>query len=141
MRTEPRFVSSDDFRNYWGVDLNAELRDNDNVSNKANIFLMIVEDRVMSWIDANTFRNVPWEKLSAFQLEEFQKAILTQAMYMFRNSDISLDSGYDPEKGIIASKEDLDKITISQSAINFLKTAGLCNYNISNRRRKTRFLV
>lgn len=141
MRTEPRFVSSDDFRNYWGVDLNAELRDNDNVSNKANIFLMIVEDRVMSWIDANTFRNVPWEKLSAFQLEEFQKAILTQAMYMFRNSDISLDSGYDPEKGIIASKEDLDKITISQSVINFLKTAGLCNYNISNRRRKTRFLV
>lgn len=141
MRTEPRFVSPDDFYNYWGVDLNAELRDNDNVSNKANIFLMVVEDRLMSWIDANTFRNVDWEELSGFQLEEFQKAILTQAMYMFRNSDISLDSGYDPEKGIVASKEDLDKILISQSAINFLKTAGLCNYTISNRRRRTRFLV
>lgn len=141
MRTEPRFVTPADFFNYWGVDLNFLLKNQANISNKANIFLMLVEDRLMNWIDTNTFRNVKWEDLTPFQLENLQLAILTQAMYVYRNSDISLDSGYDPEKGIIAPKEQLNKIVICEAAIDFLRSAGLFNLTISNKRRRTRFLV
>lgn len=141
MRTEPRFVTPSDFYNYWGIELNSMLNVNDNYSNKANIFLMVIEDRIMNWIDANTFRNVRWEDLSPFQLEHLQLAILTQAMYVYRNSDISLDSGYDPEKGIIAQKDELSSLIICEAALDFLKTAGLYNHVIKNRRRRTRFLI
>lgn len=138
IRNEPRFVTPDDFENYWNENLNAKLK-GDNYSNKANAFLRVVEDRLLNWIDANTFRVSPWEDLSEFQIENLQKAILTQAMYVFRNSDISLDSGYDPERGIIADRQKLKDLTISDAALDFLKTAGLYNHKIRNKRRFTRF--
>lgn len=136
MRTEPKFVTPMDFYNYHGIDLNAMLKVNNNVSNKANIFLMQIESRIMSWIDSHTFRNIRWEELEGDRLENFQKAILTQAMYVYRNSDIAMDSGYDPEKGIIAAREELEKIEISRATIDFLVAAGLFNLNIENRFRK-----
>ena len=77
--------------------------------------------------------------MTEFQIENLQYAILTQAMYVFRNSDISLDSGYDPERGIIAERQKLKDLTISDSALDFLKTAGLYNHKIRNKRRFTRF--
>ena len=138
IRNEPRFVTPDDFENYWGENLNAKLK-GDNYSNKANIFLKIVEDRLLNWIDANTFRVTTWDALTDYQLEQLQYAILTQAMYVFRNSDISLDSGYDPESGIIASKGVLNNLVVSQAALDFLKNAGLYNQRVTNRRRFTRF--
>jgi hypothetical protein len=136
MRTEPKFVTPMDFYNYHGIDLNAMLKVNNNVSNKANIFLMQIESRIMSWIDSHTFRNIRWEELEGDRLENFQKAILTQAMYVYRNSDIAMDSGYDPEKGIIAAREELEKIEISRATIDFLVAAGLFNLNIENRFRR-----
>lgn len=138
MRTEARFVTPDDYENYWGENLNAKLKGM-NYSNKATIFLKVVEDRLLNWIDANTFRNYDWDSLSDFQLEQLQYAILTQAQYVFRNSDISLDSGYDPDRGIIATKGQLNDLVVCQAAIDFLKTGGLYNLRITNRRRFTRF--
>lgn len=135
MRSTPMFVEPMAFYNYWGVDLNVLLKVKDNLSNKANLFLMMVEDRLMSWIDSHTFRNIPWEELEGERLENFQKAILTQAMYIFRNSDITMDSGYDPEKGIVAPREQLEKIEISRAALDFLTVAGLYNHKIQNRIR------
>ena len=146
---EPQFVSSSDFLNYWGVNLNKELKGDSNQSNKADLFLRRIEDRLMVWVDANTFRNVGWDELkenykfrtekekecAQIRREAWQKAILTQAMYVFRNSDISLDSGYDPEKGVIAQKNDLASIEICQAAIDFIKRAGLYNHVVSNRNR------
>lgn len=138
MRTEAMFVTPDDFYNYWGIDLNAKLK-GDNYSHKADIFLRIVEDRLLNWIDANTFRVSRWEDITEFQKEKLQLAILTQAMYVYRNSDISLDSGYDPDRGIIATKGQLNDLVVCQAAIDFLKTGGLYNQKITNRRRFTRF--
>lgn len=135
MNMEPRFISSDDFYNYWGIDLIEKLKSSGNPSNKANIFLRRIENNLMSWIDANTFRNVSWYDLSDFQLENFKYALLEQAMYIYRNTDISLDSGYDPERGIIVERSTLDSITVCSTALNFLKTAGLYNLNVTNRLR------
>lgn len=138
IRTEPKFITPDDFENYWGVNLNASLK-GDNYSNKANVFLRMVEDRIFEWIDAETFRVTDWDTLTDFQLEKVQKAILEQAMYVYKNSDIALDSGYDPDVGIVVDKEKLDKIVMCGPAINCLKNAGLYNQKIRNRRRFTRF--
>lgn len=140
INTEPKFITPSDFYNYWGLDLNAALKSDNNMSNKANTFLKIVEDRVMSWIDSNSFRNTEWEDIWKYEhmLECFQKALLTQAMYVYRNSDIALDSGYDPDTGFVAKKEELQSIVICEATLNYLREGGLFNQNISASRRGLR---
>lgn len=134
MNVLPKYVTPGDFENYWGEGL-YNLKNYDNVSNKENIFLRRVENRIMSWVDSNTFRNVRWDELTDFQLEHFQIAILEQAMYVYRNSDIAQDSGYDPEKGKIADPHYLEKIEICVPAKRELSLAGLYNHVIENKRR------
>lgn len=138
LRMEPKFVTPDDFENYWGINLNAELK-GDNYSNKADKFLLRIENRLMNWLNANTFRICDWDNLTDFQLENLQLAILEQAMYVYKNSDLALDSGYDPDSGIIADYEKINSIAICQPAIDYLKTAGLFNLRVRNKRRYTRF--
>lgn len=143
----PQFVSPSDFFTYWGINLNEKLRGNANNSNKADIFLKRIEDRMMAWIDANTFRVTPWEQLKddyktesehlRNQRRNWKLAILTQALYVYRNGDIMTDSGYDPEKGIIAPKSQLQDIEICQAAIDYIKVAGLYNHVVSNKFRYT----
>jgi hypothetical protein len=91
----------------------------------------------MSYIDSNSFRNIKWEELEEFPyaFECFQKAILTQAMYVFRNTDLALDSGYDPDSGFVASKEQIQSVVISEATLNFLRQGGLFNQVIDNHRR------
>lgn len=137
MLGQPKFVSVDDFKNYWGMDLRNILRSDDNESNQAERFLARVEDRLMNWIDNNTFRRLKYENLKANprQYENWQKAILTQAMYMYKNGDLGLDSGYDSEKGIVTPRSDLVELEVCQAAIDYLSNAGLFNLNVKNRPR------
>ena len=134
---KPKFVSVDDFKNYWGLDLRNILRDDDNVSNQAERFLARVEDRLMNWIDNHTFRRIKYEDLHLRprQYENWQKAILTQAMYMYKNGDLGIESGLDTEKGIVAPRSDLVELEVCQAAIDYLSNAGLFNLNVKNRTR------
>lgn len=132
---EPKFVTADLFLNYTGMDLSDKLRSSDNVSNQVNIFLFRVEKRLMAWIDKNTFRVIPWNKLTPHQLENFQYAIMEQAQYMWKNGDIALDSGYDQESGIRADIHALQELVVCQPCIDFLITAGLFNLKMKNRKR------
>lgn len=150
---QPQFVSSDDFFNYWGINLKAKLDKGSNTSNFTDMFLRRVEDRLMAWIDKTTFRLYEWDyykddyKITQewkkdIILEErdyWKKAILEQAMYIFKNSDIGQDSGYDPEKGIVATPEELQSIEVCRPCINFLAKAGLYNHVMKNRPRYTSF--
>ena len=150
---QPQFVSTEDFLNYWGMDLREKMNKGSNTSNFADMFLRRIEDRLMTWIDANTFRVTPWECLKDDYIPKnemykkslqrdrdyFKKALLEQAMYVIKNSDIGQDSGYDPEKGIVAPESDLQAIEICRPCINFLKEAGLFNHVMMNRPRYTSF--
>lgn len=129
------FATPDDFLEYWGYSLDHLLRTNDNPSFKTETYINRVEKRLMSWVDANTFRNIPWGSLTPFQKEQMKYAVLEQTMYMWRNGDIAMDSGYDPEKGKIANRGDLKYIEVAQSALNYLITAGLFNQKMKNYRR------
>lgn len=131
----PKFVTVDDYNNYWGEDLRGMLRDTANSSNKAEAHLARAEDRLMTWIDVNSFRRQRYDKLNDFQLEMWKKAIVTHAKYMFKQGDIANDSGYDMERGIIADAGDLNKITISQATLNYLIEAGLFSLVMKNRPR------
>lgn len=135
MRTTPRFVKSSDYFNYTGIDLMEDLQINANESNKADIFLMQIEDFLIARIEATTFRKGNWNELDEYQLEYLRKAIIVQAQYIINNSNLFLDSGYDPEKGEIISKAKIDSIAICSVAVDFLKIAGLYNNVVFNRHR------
>lgn len=141
MRTKPRFVDENDFFNYFGMDLKGALKLKDNESNAANLFLMQIEDKLLARIDATSFRVYKWDRsyLSEFQLESLQKAILLQAEYIIRNSDLFSDSGYDLERGEVIPYEKLQNIAICRSSIDLLKNCGLFNQVVKNRNRYPEF--
>lgn len=141
MRTTPRFVNYLDFYNYWSIDLNAEQKNKDNVSNKTNLFLLRVEDALLDWIDSRSFRRIQWEDLGPEQMDALQRAIITHAMYIYRNTDVSLDSGYDPEKGVIISIEQIKAIQVSPAVENILISKGILNLKIGNRLRTIKPLI
>lgn len=131
----PEFVTKEDFKAMWGIDLDSSLRGDD--VNKADRFLARIERQIKSHIDESTFRQYRWDdiKSDANWLTAFQTAVLTQAYYVFRNTDISTDSGYDPDKGVVAPKQTLEGIKICPEAITYLKNAGLYTQQIKNHRR------
>lgn len=135
LRTTPRFVTPSDFENYTGHNLNYLLKAAENESNKANLFLMDIEETLLARIDATSFRVTDWNNLTDFQLESLQKAIIKQAEYILRNSDLFTDSGYDLEKGEVISIDKLQRIVICRSSIDLLKNCGLFNQVISNKNR------
>ena len=135
MELKSKYITKDDFKAYFGIDLDLELADDSNLSNKAEAFLCRVENRMTSFINANMCRNIDFEfmGLTDYQKEKFQLALLEQAYYVLKNGDISSDSGYDQDNGIIAEKDYLKKITICQNAINYLIEAGLWSRQLRSR--------
>lgn len=132
---KPKYVTVDDFNNYWNTNLREMLLSNGNDSYAAEKFLFQTEVKLMAWINANTFRRKDWNQLNKFQYQQFQLAILEQAMYRFKVGDLDLDSGYNPESGFVAKPGELNRIKVSRSAIEFLQNAGLYNLVIKNRPR------
>lgn len=136
MQLQPKFVTIDDFNNYWTANLQNLLKTSANESNQANMFLVRVERRLMSYIDNNTFRRYKYEELKGKQLDAFKEAILLQAMYTYKNGDIGMDSGYDSERGMTAKRAELVEISVCQDAIDILSNAGLWNLVMKNRPRR-----
>ena len=133
-------VNPDDFKNMFGKDLRNMLKGSDNDSNYAEIFLNMVQDFLMDWCDERGFRRVKFDQLSPLQLEAFQKAVLYQAFYTWRNgaAGLGLDSGYDAEKGIVITASDLERIEVPQRVVTLLHESGMFNLKMRNRPRITR---
>lgn len=136
MQFEPKFITVDDFNNYWSEDLRDKLKNDANPSNAPERFLSRVERKLMAYIDNNTFRRYRYEELEGAQLDAFREALVLQAMYMWKNGDIGMDSGYDSERGVVAGRAELIALTVCQDAIDVLSNAGLFNLVMKNRPRK-----
>ncbi len=121
LELQTKYITADDFKNYFGVDLGAELNEN------PIGFLMRIEIRMESYLNSMFYRNIEREypKFSDYQKLHYKLALLEQAMYVMKNGDISVDSGYDPEKGEIISQATIDKIAIGLNAKNELILCGL----------------
>lgn len=145
MNTSSMFAKPSDFLNRFGIDLNAELRDTGTEvdSGKADRFLARAEDVLFTECRANlgfpTF--VKWEDVLGNRETKdlVQKAVLEQAFYMFRNGDLTSDSGYDPQRGSIASKDDIRRREVSDYALDIMKSTGLFTHSFANLRRYGRW--
>ena len=130
MNLQTRYITKDEFREYTGIDL-VELLPNQD----AEAFLNRVAVRLEAYLDANYFKNIElmYPEFSDYQKKNYKYALIEQALYVFKNGDISVDSGYNPESGIIANRGDLDNLTLSPNAKMFLMNCGLLSREIRNK--------
>lgn len=132
-----KYITADDFKQYFGIDLEAELKEDDNPSNTVNAFLLRIETRMETFLDANFYRNIEREfpNFTDYQKKHYKLALLEQAYYVLTQGDISVDSGYNFEEGIKASREQLHTIKISDNCKEELLLCGLWCRKIRNKIR------
>lgn len=127
MEIKTKYITPDDFRDYFGIDLTLELKNTDNPSNTADAFIMRVEDRLASFIDAYFYRKVDEEypHFTDYQKEHYSRALLEQALYVFKNGDISVDSFLNYDEGEKASNDTIIKKIIAPNCRQELLLCGL----------------
>lgn len=129
MQLLTKYISLDEFNQYFPeIDLVEELKSKEN----ALAFLKRIEDRMSSFINASFNRNIDmlYPVFTDYQKEHYKLALLEQALYVFRNSDISTDSGYDPDKGEVSTIGKLQSRVIAPNCKRELILCGLWNRNI-----------
>lgn len=134
MDLQTRYITADDFLLYTGIDLGAQLKGNGNPSNKVNAFLNRIEVRMEAFLNANFFKLITdeWPRFNDFQKQHYKYALLEQALYVFKNGDISVDSGYDPDEGVKISLNDKKALIMAPNAIDHLVLTGLWTRHISS---------
>jgi len=137
MNLNTRYIDEDDFKSYTGIDLSVQLAVSDNPSDTTKAFLRRNSDRIEAWLEANYHRRIEVEypQFTNFQKEQYKLALIEQSLYVFKNGDISVDSGYDPEKGIIASQGVLNGLIIAPNAKTHLQLAGLLTRKLKTKGR------
>lgn len=128
MDIKTRFVSKEEVEQYTGLNLDNLLYDHN-----ADRFIMRVEDDLDIYLHSRIGKNVNWllPHLSNYQKELFKKACICQVEYIFRNGDISNDSGYNPESGKVADQRYLDSIAIGPKTKRYLQQAGIWTLKLS----------
>lgn len=127
MELQTRYITADEFLQYTGINLREELNDTSNGSDKVNAFLKRTEDRMEAFLNAKFFKNVSdlYPEFSEFQKKHYKLALLEQAYYVFKNGDISSDSGYNQETLEIANQIKLRALAVAPNAIDHLRLTGL----------------
>lgn len=135
MDLNTRYITLDEFRDWSGIDLAAQLKKDDNPSNTAQAFLERVTYRLETFIDATFYKNIANEypTFTDYQKEHYKHALLEQVLYVFKMGDISVDSGYDPDKGEVASNSTLAQKTIAPNAKQELLLCGVWCRKIKSR--------
>lgn len=132
MEFKPQYISADDYKNYFGEDLASMFAPDDNPSNQVDSFLFRIENRLANYLKANYLHdiNVYWNRFTENEKEQYKIALLEQAYYVIRNSDISSDSGYDVDEGIKANKSQLRELIIAPNCKDILLSLGLLSRQI-----------
>jgi hypothetical protein len=125
---QTRYITLDDFREYFNIDLTAEMEG----EGDALAFLKRIEDRMESYIQTHFFKIIDEEyvRFSEFQKKHYKLVLLEQCIYIFRNGDISVDSGYDPDIGRKANRAEIVQLSIAPNAKEHLVVCGLWNRHI-----------
>lgn len=135
MELNTRFITTDDFKAYFGIDLEKSFKGSDNQSMASKGFIERETNRLEAYISARLDKNMEWlyPYMSDFQKRHYKLALLEQCYYVFINGEISTDSGFDKERGPLATNGQLSAKSIAPNTINELLTCGIWNANIRGR--------
>lgn len=126
---QTKYITLDEFNEYFPEYNLIELMGS---NEKALAFLKRIEDRMETFIGANFDKNVArlYPCFTEYQKEHYKRALLEQGIYIIRNSDISVDSGYDIERGVVASINTIKKLSIAPNSKQELLICGLWSRHI-----------
>lgn len=130
MALKTKYITLDEFNQYFPeIDLVEELGSKE----KALGFLKRIEVRMEAFLNANVFKLVTdyWPVFTDYQKEHYKYALLEQAIYVFRNGDISVDSGYDLDEGVKITPKDKKAIVLAPNAVDHLVLCGLWSRHIT----------
>ena len=124
---QTKYITKDEFEEYFGINLSSELGGD----MEAIRFIKRVEDRLATFVDSNFNANIDMKYpcFTDYQKYHYKLALLEQCIYIFKNGDISVDSGYDPEKGEVARPE---RYVIAPNCKDNLRLCGIWNRNVPN---------
>lgn len=127
-----KYITADDFLQFAGENLSGNLVDGDNPSDKENAFIYRIETRLSAYLNANFHQNVDekYPEFTDYQKEQYKLALLEQCLYVYKNGDISVDSGYEQESGIVAERTTLKSLYIAPNAKTHLVLCGLWSTHI-----------
>lgn len=125
---QTRYITLDEFQEYFNIDL----VENFGSTEAALAFLKRIEDRLSVYCDAKFNRNIDklYPEFTDYQKEHYKLALLEQTIYIFKNGDLSVDSGFDPEKGEVGKPENY---AIAPNCKNNLILCGIWNRNVRPR--------
>jgi len=129
MQIKTKYITAADFKTYFGIDLALELDNGANPSDKVSAFLKRIENRMEAYLNTYYFENINslYPDFTDYQKEHYSLALLEQALYVFKNGDISSDSGYSIDSGESASNATIIEKSIAPNARQELILCGLCS--------------
>ena len=136
MEITTKYINKDDFKNVFGIDLELELKSSGNPGDTPEAFIFRLEKRLATFLDAKFYRNIDKEypQFSDYQKENYSLALLEQGLYILRNGDISVDSGYSYDAGEISSTSLIEEKSIAPNCKQHLLVCGLWCSHIKGRR-------
>lgn len=137
MDINTREITPDEFREYTGIDLEAELKPDGMPGSTAERFIRRNGLRMEAYLETICHRRLEtaYRELNSFQKEKYKLALIEQSLYVFKNGDISTDSGYDPASGPKATPRYLADAYLAPNAKNYLLQAGIMSRDVFGKGR------
>lgn len=131
---QTKYITVDEFEMYSGINLD-DLYGGAFPDSKKQRFLKQVEDRLEAIINEQCFKCVEREypHFNDNQKRYYKLALIEQGIYIFRNGELSTDSGIDPEKGVVIPKDVIDNCVLARNAKRYLKMCGIYTHHIRSR--------
>lgn len=117
-------ITKEEILEKLGINLDFELRDNDNPSNKVNRFINEVSEWCYDYLRINYGLNDEIDTLPAFRQGYFKQGVIKQIEYILRNGQLNIDSGYIRETGLVI---DLSTTRLAPDAYTKFFLGAFCN--------------
>lgn len=129
-----KYITKQEYREWKGVDLDVELHDLDDASNKAPRFIRQITDWCSEYLQTKfrAFELADWpdegDPADAILTEKrqrlFREGVADQIEFLLSNGNVTQSAGINFDTGLIT---DLSKVELSRAARNKFHLAGFCN--------------
>lgn len=121
-----KYITADEYKTAKGIDLHAELQDDDDRSHKVERFIKDTTDWCVDYLVAEygAYELLEFDALSETRQTYFKKGVMEQIQYILNNGLIEQNSGFNEQTGQIAK---LDSLALGKTAYRLFHLGGFAN--------------
>lgn len=122
-----KYITKENYLEEKGIDLEIEIQNDDNHSNKVQRFIREVTNWCIEYLVSNYACNEllgVFEKMPEFRQQRFREGVMEQMEYVLNNGWLNKDSGLNRDLGTIVA---LERVELSRSAYFKFKLGAFCN--------------